>query len=107
MKVVIWLLAIVVSVNAYGVGGGTSWGKVTELYVHGSWTMVRVSGITENPDECESVAFYALNSSDANYEVLHSTLMASFMSGKEVRFWLNSCGGQHSKHPHITSVFVR
>lgn len=88
-------------------GGQTSWGKVTETYVNGGWTMVRVESITENPDECEATYYYALNPSQDNYAVLHSALFAAHMAGKLIKFYVNQCGGQSGKYPQIISVFVR
>lgn len=86
--------------------GGTSWGKITETYVHQGWTMVKVNGVTENPDNCASVIYYALHPSQESYEYLHSTLLSAMISNRRVRFWVDGCKGQHNHYPNIRSVFV-
>lgn len=87
-------------------GGGTAWGKIKLTYVNHGWTMVDVDGISDNPDGCESTTYYAMRPSDANYEVLHSTLMAAQLANKRVRFWVSGCSGQGSRFPKIVSVWV-
>lgn len=104
------LTLLVTSLSFYSsslqASGGTNWGKITETYVHQGWTMVKVEGVTDNPDECESLTYYALNPSQPSYEFLHSTLLTAMISSRKVRFWVDGCSGQHSKYPHIKSVFV-
>ncbi len=87
--------------------GATAWGTLTELYVHGSWTMVKVDGITENPDNCISTDFYAISPSDNNYNALHSSILSAYVAKKQIRFWVRDCAGQQDKYPHIISVFVK
>ncbi|WP_196161754.1 hypothetical protein [Reinekea sp. G2M2-21] len=86
--------------------GSTASGKIEHLYLNNTWTMVSVSGISENPDSCESTAYYAIIPSDSNYSALHSTLMAAQLAGKTVKFWVNGCSGQGNKHPKIVSVWM-
>ena len=101
------LLSSLVLNNAYAAGGGTGWGKITETYVNGGWTMVKVSGFSDNPDSCSSIDYYAINQVDVNYSALHATLLSAQMANKDVRFWVNGCGGQSNSRPHIVSVFVK
>ena len=88
-------------------GGGTAWGQITEAYINQGWTMVRVNGVSDNPDSCPSTAYYALSPDDPNYQALHSTLMTAQIAGRDVRFWVYQCGGQSMTYPHIISVWVR
>jgi len=92
--------------------GGTAKGKITRIYVNNEWTMVLVPELLEasnelsNPDGCDSKSYYAIEPDDSNYNALHSTLLAAYLSGKEVNFWVSGCGGQNGKHPKIISVWV-
>ena len=106
-KIFLLFVIFITSTTALAASGSSSWGKVSEVYVHGGWTMVRVTGVSENPSQCTGITYYALHPSDANYEVLHSTLLAAHLANKDVRFWLNGCSGQNNKYPHIVSVFIR
>lgn len=87
--------------------GSTDWGKVSEIYVNGGWSMVKAEGIDDNPDSCQQPNYYALNPTQLNYETLHSTLMTALVTGQSVRFWVDGCNGQNNEHPHIASVFVK
>ncbi len=69
--------------------------------------MAKVVGVADNPDNCGNTYYYALNTAQDNYEVLHSTLFAAFIAKKEVRFWVGGCGGQNGAYPAVVSVFVR
>lgn len=101
LMVLTMLLASQVSAS-----GPTQLGLVESFYVNAGFTMVRMEGVVDNPDECQSTAFYALEPSQPGYEVLHSTLLTAYVSGKTVRFWVDGCGGQYGYYPHIKSVTV-
>lgn len=105
-RIAVLVFFMVCAIHANG-NGGTGWGLVTETYVNSGWTMVKVSGVSENPDECMSTVYYALNPSQPSYTIFHSTLLAAHMAGKQVRFWVSGCGGQNDKYPKIVSVFVK
>ncbi len=87
-------------------GGGTGSGLIENIYVSNGWTMVHVPSIDSNPDNCASISYFAIKPEEENYAVLHSTLLAAFMAGKPVRFWLSGCGGQSNNHPRIVSVWI-
>lgn len=111
MKIIIKTIAclsLYIICNIAGAsGGGTAWGKITLLYDNVNWTMVQVSGVTDNPDGCSQVDYYALNQTDINYATLHGTLLAAQLANKDVKFWVNGCGGQSNTRPHIMSVLVK
>jgi hypothetical protein len=92
--------------NAYA-SGSTAWGKITVTYVNGGWTMVKVDGFSDNPDECADVDYYALHPNDPNYKVLHAALLSAHIANRYVRFWVDGCSGQGQSRPHIVSVFVK
>ncbi|MEC4726877.1 hypothetical protein HWQ46_15095 [Shewanella sp. D64] len=99
------LILLFISAKSHA-SGGTGSGLIDNIYVNNGWTMVHVPSITNNPDNCPSVSYFAIRPSDANYLTLHSTLLAAFMAGEPVRFWLNGCSGQNNNHPKIVSVWV-
>lgn len=105
MKTFCFIICLVLS-SATLAGGSTAYGKITHMYVNTNWTMVMVTGISENPDECAHTDYYSINPVDKNYNALHSTLMAAHMSGKSVRFYVSGCSGQSGDYPHIISVWV-
>jgi len=88
-------------------GGGSAWGTIIESYTNNNWTMVRASGITDNPDSCTSVYYYAVMPEDKNYETIHSTLLAAQIAEKSVRFYLSGCSGQYGDYPHIVSIWIK
>lgn len=87
-------------------GGMTGWSKISLLYVNNNWTDVGMQSMTDNPDGCASVAYYALVPSDPNYATLHATLMAAQFAGKYVSFYISGCATSNN-YPHILSVVVR
>jgi hypothetical protein len=82
-------------------------GKITQTYTHADWTMVTISGDQVNPDNCESNAYYAINTSEKNYEGILSSILSAQMSGKEIRFWLTGCSVQGGKYPKIISIVIK
>ena len=105
VKISLWALTMLLSSFVYA-GGSTNYGEITELYVNNNWTMVRVQGVTANPDSCSGSGYYALNPADKNYEILHSTLLTAQIAGRKVKFYLSGCSGQSQKYPHIISVWL-
>lgn len=106
-RVFIWgALALAMSSACHAAGGMTGWGKISLLYVNGSWTDVAIQSVTDNPDGCPSAAYYALVPSDPNYSALHATLMAAQVSGKDVSLYVSGCATSNN-YPHILSVVMR
>ncbi len=85
-------------------GEGTKQSLISKVYVASYWAMVRVPDISANPGNCRNTSYYAINPDDRNYESLHSLLLAAYVAGKEVSFWVHGCGGQGNNHPKIISV---
>ncbi len=110
----IFLLILISLPSLAQASGGTDSDVISSLYVSGEWTMVMLpnlanaeKGSKNNPDSCDSTSYYAIVPTDANYNAMHSTLMAAQMSGKKVMFWVNGCGGQSGRHPKIVSVWLQ
>ncbi|WP_444890836.1 hypothetical protein [Microbulbifer sp. DLAB2-AA] len=98
---------------AFSAGGSTDTGVIEVMYVNGGWTMVRLPaldgaqpGSKNNPDSCPNSSYYALQPDTANYEALHSTLLAAQLANKKVNFWVSGCGGQSNQYPKISSVYL-
>ena len=106
------LLNVIICVSIFllpvcaNAGDWTTWGEISEIYVHGNWTMVHAEGVNDNPDNCNSTVYYAINPTSTNYNAIHASLLSAFMAKKKVRFWVNSCGGQSNNYPHISSVQI-
>ena len=94
-----WFLA-----NTVLATGFSQWGTINQTYTTGSWTMVALSGNDENPDDCPADYYYAIATTDANYEAILSSILAAQMAQKQVRFWLAGCSGGDNKFPKITSI---
>ncbi|RYV04100.1 hypothetical protein SOPP22_01480 [Shewanella sp. OPT22] len=105
MKQLYIFLLAAFSLTAFA-SGITATGKIDHMYVNNEWSMVHLTGVQSNPDNCQSTAYYAIRPGEKNYEVLHSTLLAAHLSGKSVKFWVNGCGGQNNQYPRIVSVWM-
>jgi hypothetical protein len=105
MRIAILILSAIITFSAFA-GGSTKLGVIDHIYVNNTWTMVDVTGVSDNPDGCNSTAYYAVVPSDANYQTIHSTLMAAQLAGKKVKFYVSGCSGQGNKYPKITSVWM-
>ena len=103
MKIKLFQLLLLTSAFNACASGFSQWGTIEQTYTSGSWTMVNVSGVDINPDNCEASHYYAINTSDPNYQAILSSLLAAQMAQKNVRFWLSGCGGQDGKYPKLTS----
>lgn len=85
--------------------GGTGIGKIGRVGVYENGVFVDTN-LTSNPIGCTGpVGRYVLLSTASNYSALQSTLLAAYLAGKSVSFWVNGCnaGGD----PSIVAVYMQ
>jgi hypothetical protein len=62
------------------------------------------------PSSCADLSggqpYFLLSSSDPQYAILHSTLMAAYAANKRVRLYWNGCGGDGGKYPLVKAIWV-
>lgn len=69
-------------------------GQITELYLNnlGNFVRVKFSQTIVNPDNCLGEEFYIVELNDtAGSNRFYSSLLAAYMSGKTVEFWISGC----------------
>lgn len=82
----------------------TGYGTITELVALGDEYVVHISGITNNstnnPGSCTNgTGVYYFNTAQttaAGRELMTKTLLAAFLAGKEVSFWVESSAGSNA-----------
>lgn len=75
---------------------------------------VNLSGITETnvaPTPCPSTDGYSFDSSNGAYEEMAAEVMAAFLTGKTVQFWISTAVGTSNactfSRPRVTEVDVQ
>ncbi len=87
------LLFIFLSSFAFG-GIGSGNGKITQLYINATGTLVRVkfSQPIKNPGNCPRSEFYIRDLYDnSGSDRFLSALLAAYTAQKNVSFWVDGC----------------
>ncbi|QTL35762.1 hypothetical protein [Pseudoalteromonas viridis] len=111
-KVITGICALLMTTQAFA--DKTKGGKIDSLYVGNYWTQVHISrgtlAIDTNHcgDKSKTPAYFAINTTHPNYNVLHSTLMAAQFANKTVKLFVDGddCAGQNNNYPRITHIWV-
>lgn len=75
-------------------GASSGWGTITEFYVHGTGTAVRVkfSEPIVNPDGCTGTEYYIRELDEsAGSSRFYSALLAAYTSKSPVNIYINGC----------------
>ena len=98
----------------YSVAGAISkQGQITELYLNhtGKFARVRFSQPIVNPENCSGEDYYIVELNDtAGSNRFYSSLLAAYMSGKTVEFWISGCtsGTYWSKtRPKLFDIYMK
>jgi hypothetical protein len=90
-----------ISVNAYPWSGSV---EITQVYPYADGLIFITPYTNTEVSTCDGGRRFSISKSHPNYDVMVSTMLAAFVGGKRISFYINS--GQNTCAPTINRFFM-
>ena len=88
-------------------GEWSEWDTVTYVYPQGSGTAFTMTHACSEQGTCNDGRQFIINADDANYDAKTRVLMAAFLSGRQVRIFVDDTHPTSGCYIHIDRLMVR
>ncbi|MFK7986209.1 MAG: hypothetical protein AB8I08_09265 [Sandaracinaceae bacterium] len=85
----------------------SDWDTVTYVYPTSSGTAFTMGHVCSTAGTCNDGRQFVLNASDPNYDAKLRVLMAAFLSGRQIRIYVDSVAPTSGCFVHIDRLMVR
>lgn len=104
MKLFILIVSIVAIFSVAYAYDGWGQGKIIGIRVQGGRVLINQESMI-NPGNCASFDYYHLEASESSFDRnRYATLLAAYMTGREVWLALNGC---ENGYPFVSEVWLR
>ena len=111
MRYILILILFIASTNTFSIGAGSGHGKITQLWTDsgGNAAFIRFSNPIV-PVGCEGGELYVVDLDNTHGSSrFYSTLLAAYISQKEVQFWIDGCSNYRiwgKNRGHIYDIYL-